>query len=803
MRPERWREVDEMLQAALECPETERRAFLDTACASDATLRREVENYLTAYLRAGGFLDTPAIEWVATLWASVEDTNPTLILTGSPGGAAVKKNLFEPGSILDDRYLIEKELAKGGIGVVYLARDRKLRNHVVVKTLIERAHADSERIWIEEKFRQEIEVMAQINHPGVVSAIDVGALPERGVYLVMQYIPGPSLREAIAAAGMDLARVGDLMRQLSQALAAVHERNIIHRDLKPENILLQQAGGAEYAKIIDFGIAKVRAEISSPAGEQKTVVAGTPAYIAPEQLQGRPSTASDIYALGVIAYEMLTGQRPITTNNVIDLARMQREREFSRPRHLRPEIPAAADAVILKALAFDQHERYNNAREFGDDLSRALMSEGKGSEPESELAHALFSELVGISGMTADERAWMLRRLQEVVSATASFQDAQSSRRLLGLPTGEGMALVFFDDALAPVRCAVEISLALKSRPELDLRMGIHTGPVRRFADINQNLSIADGGLNLAKRVMNCGEAGHILLSKTVAGALGQRSEAAGHLQDWGEQTVNHGVKVHVFNYYTGEAGNSRMPARLRGASSPGRLAKRVALPLLAALLGAAGVGAYHFATKDVPTEKDRVESVPISERKLSYSLMVQPNLRLHPDSRPFDSDGGEITFGNGDQVRLNVSSPQSGYLYVINEGPAKSSGPPDMNVLFPYKNINGGSASINANKSIQIPSPSSKPELDWFIFDKERGVEKIWLIWSERSVAVLEDVKGWANPKDRGEIGNPRQIESVKRYLEEQSTIKPEVEKGGDNHQMILKARGGALAYLVKLEHR
>ena len=644
MKTERWREIDEILQAALECAETDRRSFLDTACATDATLRREVEAYLAAHRQAGDFLGTSAIEWVATMGADGEVMLITVPLTVAPPTRAAKLNLFAPGSILDGRYVIEREIGQGGIGVVYLARDRKLSNHVVVKTLIEQAHKDSGSEWIEEKFRQEIEVMARINHPGVVGALDVGALPGGGVYLVMQYIPGPSLRDAISEGGIDLARAGALMRQLGQALAAVHEHNVIHRDLKPENILLQQASGAEYAKIIDFGVAKVRAEMSDVTDEMKTMIAGTPSYIAPEQLQGLPTTASDIYALGVIAYEMLTGQRPIMTNNILEMARMQREGDFPRPRQLRPELPAAAEAVILKALAFDQRHRYTNAREFGDELASALTSVEKESQPQET---------------------------------------------------------------------------------------------------------------------------------------------------------------AHVFNLYTGEAGDPELTAKFRGAAPPRQFAKRVAPLLLAALLALASVGAYYYATSDGPPEKKGDEPSTISERQLRYSLKVQPNPKQNPGAEPFDSSGAGIIFKAGDQVRLIVSSLQSGYLYVINEGPAQIDGLPALNLLFPDTTINGGSAQISANQPIQFPYPSGTPEQDWFVFDKEDGVEKLWLIWSERGAPELEDVKGWGNPKDQGVIGNPQQIKSVKQYLEAQSAIKPEIVKDGISQQTILKVKGEAFAYLVRLEHR
>src|SRR4030095_13960586 len=387
MESERWRQIQSLYYAALERDAAEHAAFLIEACAGDDELRREVESLLAVHEQAKGFMDATALEVAAELVAEgLGGEKTTLppnyrqsnVANSSP--PETRCEAFAPGVILDGRYEIEKELEQGGIGVVYLAHDRKLRNRVVIKSLIEKTRAKSERKWIEDKFRQEIEVVARINHPGVVGALDVGALPDGRTSLVMEYIPGPSLRAAIATGKMDLARVGGLMRQLGQALAAVHERNVIHRDLKPENILLQQSGGVEYAKIIDFGVAKVRAELSV-TDEQNTVSIGTPAYMAPEQLHGHPVMASDIYALSVIAYEMLTGRRPFATDNLLELAQRQRENDFPKQRQLRPELPAAAEAVILRALAFDHRHRYYDAREFGDELARALTVEEKKIQP--------------------------------------------------------------------------------------------------------------------------------------------------------------------------------------------------------------------------------------------------------------------------------------------------------------------------------------------------------------------------------------------------------------------------------------
>ncbi|MGH9847540.1 MAG: protein kinase domain-containing protein, partial [Blastocatellia bacterium] len=522
MNHDRWLQIEPLLQEALELPERECRAFLDRVCARNEPLRRELEAYLVAF-RQGGILNKPAAEHL-TAMAGDESRRTTMPVakksptaeasaTKNGRGASRKPDLLAIGTVLDDHYKIEKEIGRGKTGIVYLAQDRRLGNQVVIKVLNEEVRSDENRKWIEDKFRQEIALLARINHPGVVGALDVGELADGRPYLVMQYVPGHSLREAITVGGMYLARIGSLMQQLCQALTAVHEHNVIHRDLKPENLLLLQAGGAEYVIIIDLGVAKVRAELAQ-LSQTTTMTAGTFGYMAPEQLQGHPTKASDIYALGSVLYELVTGQALFNTNDWYEMMQAQRDGSFAKPRELRPELPAAVEAVILKALSYDESDRYASAKEFGDALKQALAATTRTAEqPEFVQAHVLFTDLVGYSQQAADEQARLVQTLQAVVSATASFRQAQTNHRLLCLPTGDGMALVFFGNPLAPVQCAVEIARALKAHPAIKLRMGIHAGLIKHFADINQNLNSAGGGINIAERVMSCGDAGHILLS--------------------------------------------------------------------------------------------------------------------------------------------------------------------------------------------------------------------------------------------------------------------------------------------------
>jgi class 3 adenylate cyclase len=176
-------------------------------------------------------------------------------------------------------------------------------------------------------------------------------------------------------------------------------------------------------------------------------------------------------------------------------------------------------------------------------------------------------DIVAYSRMPMDQQEESLRHLQDKVRGTSEFTRAQASNQLIRLPTGDGMALVFFDDPEAPVRCAFELGRALRQETSFQLRMGIHTGPVYRVADINANRNVAGGGINIAQRVMDCGDAGHILGSGTVAEVLSQVSTWNTTLHDLGEAEVKHGLRIHVYNLYTDNVGNKEVPKKI---SAPG-----------------------------------------------------------------------------------------------------------------------------------------------------------------------------------------------------------------------------------------
>ncbi|HET9803015.1 MAG TPA: tetratricopeptide repeat protein [Candidatus Acidoferrum sp.] len=188
--------------------------------------------------------------------------------------------------------------------------------------------------------------------------------------------------------------------------------------------------------------------------------------------------------------------------------------------------------------------------------------------PPLEIAHVLFLDIVAYSRLRMNQQQRIIRDLQDSVRATAEFARAQNLDQLILLPTGDGMALVFFRDPEAPVRCALELTKILRERPEIQLRMGLHTGPVYRIADINANRNVAGGGINIAQRVMDCGDAGHILVSKAMADVLRELSSWNEQLRDLGEAEVKHSVRVHLFNLCAGEAGNPALPQKLRAAQT-------------------------------------------------------------------------------------------------------------------------------------------------------------------------------------------------------------------------------------------
>jgi len=379
-------------------------------------------------------------------------------------------------------------------------------------------------------------------------------------------------------------------------------------------------------------------------------------------------------------------------------------------------------------------------------------------------------DIVSYSTLLIDEQSARLQELKDIVRGTEEFQNAQGAGQLLRLPTGDGMALSFFGDPESPVRCAVEVSRALREHPDIKLRMGVNSGLVYRIADVNENLNISGGGINIAQRVMDCGDAGHILLSKRVADDLGQLSRWANDLHDLGEVEVKHGVRVHIYNLYNEETGNAAMPAKLRPHRERRRSPGRAVLVAVSLLILALISTASFFLVKSALTPT----------RSLMYSLTVQKTSGNQKDGDEYESTGQE-SYGNRWQYRMNVTAGQSGYLYMLNEGTV------NYNVLFPTEPNNNHLA---VNQTMQTVR---------YYFDENPGIERVWIIFSAKPLSELDTIcKDVA--KQKRTITDPAHIKTIRDTIAHYSISEPVVDES--KKQSIIKGTGNVLVSLLELKH-
>ncbi|MFO0672466.1 MAG: protein kinase [Polyangiaceae bacterium] len=287
-----------------------------------------------------------------------------------PGGEAAEPAApgLAPGTVIADRYKVERLLGEGGMGAVYRAEHVHMRKAVALKVL----HPDaSEFPEVVQRFEREAIAAAHISHPNVVSATDFGKLPDGSFFLVLEYVDGLSLRDAIAKGPLEPNRALHVIREIASALAVAHRSGVVHRDLKPENVMLVSRGTEpEAVKVFDFGIAKI--DVSSVTGKQGSTlqpitrvgtVFGTPDYMAPEQAMGQPVDGrADIYSLGVLLFEMLAGGRPLKGGAVT----LMRQHILQEVPDLPPAIAQGIDAriaeIVKRCLAKDADERYHRSR---------------------------------------------------------------------------------------------------------------------------------------------------------------------------------------------------------------------------------------------------------------------------------------------------------------------------------------------------------------------------------------------------------------------------------------------------------
>jgi serine/threonine protein kinase len=374
MTARNWQQIKELFHSALERAPKERDAFLDEACRGDESLRSEVASLIAAHEKEGSFIDSPAYE-VAARWLA-DDGADSLV------GQQISQ------------YKILEQLGAGGMGEVYLAYDTKVGRKVALKMLPVYYETDQREYQLH-RFHQEARAVSSLNHPNIVTVHDIGQQNGRH-FIVTELIEGQTLRERLMNRRIELDEALDIILQAGSALAATHEVGIVHRDIKPENIMLRRDG---YVKVLDFGLAKLaerksmrlklEAPTLMPGNTSPGMVMGTIKYMSPEQARGLDvDDRSDIWSLGVVLYEMLSGSEPFKGVTLSDVLVSILEREPAALITLSEEIPAELDWIVKKALRKDRDERYQTVKEMLGDL-RGVKQE---LEFEAKLERSATSE---------------------------------------------------------------------------------------------------------------------------------------------------------------------------------------------------------------------------------------------------------------------------------------------------------------------------------------------------------------------------------------------------------------------------
>ncbi|HEX4901156.1 MAG TPA: serine/threonine-protein kinase, partial [Pyrinomonadaceae bacterium] len=383
MTPERWQEIKQLFNAALEHEPAGRLAFLAQASGNDESLRQEVASLLESLEQATDFIETPASDLAAELLARGQ--------TGLVSGQMVGP------------FRISDVIAAGGMGEVYLADDTRLGRKVALKLLPPQFTVNADRV---RRFELEARAASALNHPNIVTIHEIGETDDLH-FIATEFVAGQTLREHMRKTRMTVGEVLDIGVQIASALQAAHDAGIVHRDIKPENIMLRHDG---FVKVLDFGLAKLAAPLNSISETPETllltnpgVVMGTVAYMSPEQARALEVDArADIWSLGVVLYEMVAGRAPFeepTSSDVI-AAILKDEPESLATR---ADVPAELAQIIAKALRKDRTLRYQSAGELASDLKNLKEELGVTERLNRRFDPGKRSALSGKAGAEHDE----------------------------------------------------------------------------------------------------------------------------------------------------------------------------------------------------------------------------------------------------------------------------------------------------------------------------------------------------------------------------------------------------------------
>ncbi len=388
MTPEEWQRVE----SALELDPKSRSAFVDSACANDEKLRREVLSLLSDQKQPDRFLEEPALKMVRQQ------------ITQEQAQRQQEAELALLGKTISHYRILEK-LGGGGMGVVYKAEDTRLHRFVALKFLPEGMTQDEQAL---ERFKREAQAASALNHPHICTIHDIGEY-EGGPFIVMELLEGSTLKHRISGMPLSPELVVELGVHISDALDAAHDKGIFHRDIKPANIFVTKR---DEAKLLDFGLAKLAGATAEAAAGQDPPTAttdtlrvhdltlpgarmGTAPYMSPEQVRGEPVDArSDLFSIGAVLYEMATGQPAFAGETTGQTREAILTQEPASPHKLNPRVPAAVEGVITKALKKKLPDRYECAAELRADLIRVRGERGRRWIRRAALAAVLLLALL-------------------------------------------------------------------------------------------------------------------------------------------------------------------------------------------------------------------------------------------------------------------------------------------------------------------------------------------------------------------------------------------------------------------------
>jgi class 3 adenylate cyclase len=456
------------------------------------------------------------------------------------------------GDVLGGRFTVVRMLGAGAQGHVFLATDRELSTPVVVKVLSLELAEDPES---RENFRREVVSARAVSHPNVVRVFDFHTLQGLPA-MTMEHLPRGTLRELLSR--RPLPSLGERLRILADVadgLNAVHAAGIIHRDIKPANVLFGDDGRP---RLSDFGIAL------KTTSRQNGAPRYTPFYASPEQIRGKDiTTASDLYALGAMAFHVLAGQPPFSETGRA-LLDAHRDRKAPPLTLFVPDVPAVASEILARCLEKEPQGRPARAA----DVGRALRTAAVQVEPRRDVS-VLFIDLVAFSALATQTQSSTVQVLNKLVANCPAVAD-QPPQALLKLPTGDGLALVFMEGPVPAMTAAMQLARSMTQR-DLEARMGLHHGSVLTVTDVNEMRNVTGSGVNLAQRVMSLGDHGHLLASDQFRDVLlSDQPDLAGAFQGPWHTSVKHGVQLTVWNVVWDGVGRAELPAQLRPTAPRG-----------------------------------------------------------------------------------------------------------------------------------------------------------------------------------------------------------------------------------------